>query len=507
MIAYITNRGGPLVGIEALGLQGLPVDRLLLTRETQDQLADLAGNAMSTTVVGSAMVLALILAMPVLEKALEESDDSSMDVDIETIVDRPLFTKVLDERISGMEHLETHPLRLDAAGGLSWSELLRDGVKAKRWCRCEGRSSVSANQMQECPDCGSTACVKCGIRPEHRYSPVTFDIPRPQPVDFAEEAKKFLPMALTFDNPPNEESLGLLRRNSAAGEVQFDLWKAWKTAVCQAMSDQLSFVDLKRQEIWVAVYENPFGRLELHLHPQQAEWRLFAIPAAKLNANDPVRGMLAFPVARMICKGGLLSGKWEYAVPGTTSVKVAIYGVNEGEEALTDSWEKSLGLVVKELAEKMVWKRLRIEYKDGNHIDHPFDRDITGIYEYLPKCGTASNSLHKRVKDSQGHDVDPALPSLFFFLDPTRCREGSWDSFVFSTSMRRYEYEESRPIVAKLNPEWRQSDQPITQAVCTVDWTWVSAENLTCKVRTSSNSVRNMLTSEKLADAVQKCHL
>ena len=50
MIPYITNRGGPMVGLEALSMQGLPVDELLLTRENEDQLADLAGNAMSTTV-------------------------------------------------------------------------------------------------------------------------------------------------------------------------------------------------------------------------------------------------------------------------------------------------------------------------------------------------------------------------------------------------------------------------------------------------------------------------
>jgi len=37
MIPYITNRGGPMVGLEALSMQGLPVDELLLTRETEDQ--------------------------------------------------------------------------------------------------------------------------------------------------------------------------------------------------------------------------------------------------------------------------------------------------------------------------------------------------------------------------------------------------------------------------------------------------------------------------------------
>ena len=61
MIPYITNRGGPMVGLEALSMQGLPVDELLLTRETEDQLADLAGNAMSTTVVGTCILAALVV--------------------------------------------------------------------------------------------------------------------------------------------------------------------------------------------------------------------------------------------------------------------------------------------------------------------------------------------------------------------------------------------------------------------------------------------------------------
>ena len=34
MVPFVTNRGGPLVGVEALSLQGIPVEDLLLTRES-----------------------------------------------------------------------------------------------------------------------------------------------------------------------------------------------------------------------------------------------------------------------------------------------------------------------------------------------------------------------------------------------------------------------------------------------------------------------------------------
>ena len=62
MIPYLTTRGGPIVGPEVLALQGIPIDDICLTHETNEQMADLAGNAMSTTVVGACAVAALLLA-------------------------------------------------------------------------------------------------------------------------------------------------------------------------------------------------------------------------------------------------------------------------------------------------------------------------------------------------------------------------------------------------------------------------------------------------------------
>jgi len=81
-LPYVTNRGGPLLGLEALSLQGLPIDELLLTRESEDNLRDLAGNAMSSTVVGASIIAALIVGMKKLEPGPGEDKDA-MDVDNE----------------------------------------------------------------------------------------------------------------------------------------------------------------------------------------------------------------------------------------------------------------------------------------------------------------------------------------------------------------------------------------------------------------------------------------
>lgn len=81
-LPYVSNRGGPLLGLEALSMQGLPIDELLLTRETEDNLRDLAGNAMSSTVVGTCMISALIVGASRLKRGSDEENEK-MDIDEE----------------------------------------------------------------------------------------------------------------------------------------------------------------------------------------------------------------------------------------------------------------------------------------------------------------------------------------------------------------------------------------------------------------------------------------
>lgn len=84
-LPYVSNRGGPLLGLEALSMQGLPIDELLLTRESEDNLRDLAGNAMSSTVVGASMIAALIVGMDHLERGTGRIEEK-MDIDEESII-------------------------------------------------------------------------------------------------------------------------------------------------------------------------------------------------------------------------------------------------------------------------------------------------------------------------------------------------------------------------------------------------------------------------------------
>jgi site-specific DNA-cytosine methylase len=90
MVPYVTNRGGPLVGEELLLLQGIPADDLVLTKEAKDQLKDLAGNAMSTTVVGACLLAALLLYHDHLPDRKGNINATSTATVVPTLIPRPL---------------------------------------------------------------------------------------------------------------------------------------------------------------------------------------------------------------------------------------------------------------------------------------------------------------------------------------------------------------------------------------------------------------------------------
>ncbi len=272
-----------MVGLEALSMQGLPVDKLLLTRETEDQLADLAGNAMSTTVVGVCMLAALIVGKKLLKKGDDTStyeekagneEGSSANEGESMDVDSDISSSDIAGHISGENQLLERPLDLSKAGNSSLSDLLSRADASARLCECEGRKDMTQRVLNRCQDCGSSSCVKCGGRPEHSYQPIDFDAhPRLAPSTFARELKAVLPMSMSLLGI-TEELLDRLKVKNAP-DLPDKKWRTWRSCVLKAANIEQRFVELKRQEIWVASFKSPHGALELLLHPQQLEWRFF----------------------------------------------------------------------------------------------------------------------------------------------------------------------------------------------------------------------------------------
>jgi hypothetical protein len=461
MIPYLTNRGGPLVGAEALGLQGIPVDELNFTRETQDQLADLAGNAMSSTVVGTAMIAALELVAKMF--ADESADNDTMKVDSSSDDTGSRGEKA----VSGVEQLHTGTIDLSAAAEQSLSTFLSQASASARLCYCEGRDGVLERTMKQCVDCGSTVCEKCAGRPEHNHRDLDFSkSPRVRPSDYRRLLKEHLPMSLMlhgFNTQLLDACIGKFGKVSLADTK-------WKNAVLAAAQEPLHFKTDKRQENWVVLYESTRGILELHLNPLRPEWLFFARPEENEAANSNMRSLLSFPVARLICKDALLEGVWDIAVPTNESFPVTVEGVGE----LVPSWEMRLGLEGNNLREKKVWSSFRISH--SQEFASMLDRQIAGEYILYDKCGTACSALHKKAEDN------PSAPPLFLFLDPDRCGDASDDVFVFSSSIRRAEYGESRTVFASLDSSWRPSSKSgSAQVTCHLPCRWLASNEINLK--------------------------
>jgi hypothetical protein len=501
MIPYITNRGGPMVGLEALSMQGLPVDKLLLTRETEDQLADLAGNAMSTTVVGACMLAALIVGKKLLKagndeesyenKAGDDAQNSEEDSEGEddgqantrTISDAQPTVDNLDEHIVGEQLLHKKPLDFSSASEYSLKSILSRASKSARLCSCEGRKDITTQELLRCQDCGTSSCKKCGGRPEH--NPELIDVtsnPRLSPLTFAKELKSTLPMCLSLKGITKD----LLEKLKDKADISIPekRWSPWRDAVLRACKFELRFAETKRQEIWTVVFRSPTAYIELNLHPQQPEWRLFGKPEDHEPANAEIREILEHPIARLSALEDLFTGRWEIALPHSTPLPITIEGIGDPVPA----WEARLGLLGDGLRDKLVYAQLKISVAKSEANDL-LDRDITGVYSLLDKCGTANGALHRKATITE----DASLPPLFFLLDPHRCKEEK-DSFVFSISMRRYEYGEARPIVCRIDPKWRQSDHKGAQSVtCYLPCRWAVTDRIELEVRSTICGMMEML--------------
>jgi hypothetical protein len=445
---YVTNRGGPLTGEELLLLQGIPADDLLLTKEAEDQLKDLAGNAMSTTVVGACILSALVLAYQALPSRTERVDLVGSAI-VPSLVPRPLAPATGDVCITqDMGKYENKILRLGPLVKSVSLDFFDDAHSSASKCVSEGFDKVlSTGSILICQECDHTSSEDLATPPrkyeEHAFVKMEATS-RVLPDVFRRRLLDLLPMCFEL------EGLDLECICMPPG-LKPDLWKGWKTAV-QRCNGSFRFAHEKRSRIWTCLFETADGtsRLELRISRTGAVWLLFAKAPAQKGS---LRETLESPVARMCIKTvqdpsaplSLLDGKWEICLPVVAAVDLLITGVGNR----VPSWRSNLGLKG-DFQNESRYEKLKISVKSTGHEE--LSDLISGEYRILPRCGGACGSLHKRVRPlSPTGDAD----DMFFFLESGRRTLASEDFFVFSTNASRTEYGEYREVALRVNPGYR----------------------------------------------------
>ncbi|CAO1621917.1 unnamed protein product [Sympodiomycopsis kandeliae] len=451
---YLTSRGGPVTGLEALSLQGLPIDELLLTRESDDQLQNLAGNAMTSTVVGICLLSALVLARKDLEKDRVTQNDRVTRIEATSKRHRQAVA------ISGSRSLSKDqvPYDLTSMEEISMPHLLSAAAKSSQLCMCEGAAGFKED-IYRCQSCDYTVCGSCRSRPTHN---LTIDSTaqqglRESPRAFEDTLKGALPMRLQLSSGQSSVSASLDKAMADAVPMDGRETKRWLSRVAEVLEGvEFRFSHLQRLRVWTAKYHSFASRLELVLDREDPHWKIYVSAREDEPEGSVLRELFEQPVARLRLDPSLSSctllsaartGAWEINLPSRTRFQATI----TSSGAQIDSWEASLGLRGDFEGTKR-YSQMKVELADGSAASILGQDQIEGVYESLPECGQANGSLHRRTGDAN-------LP-LYLFIDAARYGSAKDDEFVFSRELGLPSYPEKRQVIASMAKGWKPERAP-----------------------------------------------
>ncbi|RMZ83177.1 hypothetical protein DV738_g1364, partial [Chaetothyriales sp. CBS 135597] len=490
-IPWYTRRGGPGTGRDALALQLIPHEDLQFTTETSRQLQDLAGNAMTTTVVLCGIVSAICAAIklakpptkdiksffpskantstststepqqqPLQSKAescklvnslFREPKSSTqsnpgpprMDPDPEAIAPPPDCVK------AGWIGKDLHP-RSSATDAkhllVSVSDLKTAALKSRRLCSCEGFSEIKSRAFFICIDCGYTACETCKGNPLHNYQeiPLEESQTRQQPSQFGQQVTKMFPKYLQFED------------KEPFGPDLANLDNLYAAAANKAFEAKYFLESVTRGRSWKILYRSDAGYLELRLSPTintpignliniladhscKCQWQLYASCSKNLPVKDPLRKLLKAPIAVMVPRDHIFDGKWEFRNPRPAPGRLRVRGVGRKLR----SWESKQGLQGAAFRHRQEFEFLDLAFTIGNRTKE------LGKFQALPSCTAAQGSLRRREGLGLGGETE------YLFLDPLPLADAKEDSYVISSDHDFSTPPEARQNSFVLEPAWR----------------------------------------------------
>jgi len=457
------------VGREALALQGLPLNKLILTGESPRELQDLAGNAMTSTVVGAVTIAAIIAGKDALKRNILSRDPQPQ---TQSALQNPAIVVKTDSHYLDSDQ----PLAFEGTGEHTLQEIYDLAGQTGRKCHCEGLSQITTSKILVCKDCGHSACKDCGKIPVHDYKPSRL-LSRSPPQNFQRVIQEYLPMRVVLKGLLETDFGSLV--DKVKGQLSPGHPAIVESQLRQAGETELQFRTTKRSQWWTAIYESASTRLEVTINEERACWYLYGKVNPTAGANDPNRQLLENPIARMKVQGDdIFQGSWQVCMPTFDAFEINI----TGKGSKVPSWQNSLELDRFEKDE--VYSHLKIEYNTCPKV--PLDQEICGLYKALPNCGAACASLHIKIPEDEaalGSDVMQVAATLtqdsgrkFFFLDPHKTGLPTDDRYVFSTDARRLEYQEQRPLVARLTSAWDPIAEGVTTVECEAKGEWVSCD-------------------------------
>lgn len=421
----ITDRMRPVTGVEVLALQGLPVDEMTLATETQAQMQDLAGNAMSVTVVGAAS-LSVISAIVSISPGSFNASRSAR-----TPRNNPF-------------NIECEPVsppnrRNMLAIANLLSDLCRIARGATRLCFC--LHSVIPNRSDHgwlrCDDCGATACSLCRGNPIHNFVVDTNLRPQYSSAEARVELRKLLPTVFVL--PPVPDIVNTLKA------VKQPLY-------CEVLDEILGssteyyLDDIKMTEVVTVCYKARKSIARLVLSEESATLYILVAPD-----HDKRPGLFRFfdidqPIARLkllVAEQDVVD--WRVWVHGRIDFTLPAKMQDDGSMIVgtLQDGAQDLPEELQELKEEV-------------------QRRIGGTFHPKPNCGTPRDALMAKG----GADGE----KVFVLLHATELGDPRTDCFVFSLDPRKHEGHEYREALLTVEAKGFVADTGKKAADLAVFW-------------------------------------
>lgn len=413
----LLDQGRFVIGQEALNLQGIPTDRIGFSVETQSQLHDLAGNAMTTTVVGVALIMAIVSEQEAVHAS--DSDDEIRGLGLQRINTKVPISERLQSMLQSKRNrpdmvlnlIDPNDMKLKDAFSTTRSEKnIADILQGlypliRRYCICRGyRKRNTACNLQKCSTCDEVRCDSCAGNPKHHFFPEVVNAVMPAE-DTVMLLRSLLPGRLIwsedthFDAAQWAVDIESRRRTKIAhpdGRALFG-------KIVESLSTALTsyhYMDNISVENEVGInFRSTSTSIRLVIGRDEFTWLFFS--KNDLVVSEKARIDRFQPLARVVIPfkdkpHSIMPSvaKFQVFIPESRNIKLRL---TPGHNAMT------------------------VAVQEWVHDDRHMLDNILGTYTYSSVCSTPLGHVY-----SKGGEIDKLRPFMIIDSHPTRPEKGKW---------------------------------------------------------------------------------
>ncbi|KAK2054122.1 SNF2 super family protein [Colletotrichum caudatum] len=459
---FLSFYGRPVLGLECLAVQGIPIDRISISVEKEAQLKDLAGNAMTTTVAGAAILCAIIA-----ERSFIYANDFDFPVNPVDPSTQPLASSSIIPTVDANYSPTADASRME------WQNALFDTLHSKlvvgfltdlcaqgrRNCLCDAfRKHQHTGTYWRCDDCDEIRCESCTGNPDHKFDKL-------HPVDATRFIDKSMAYQIATVAFPAHLFVDMTKLDvdvlDGPDDEQFRHHRAaLQAAIKKCCGSKHYFqTSLKIREDITVTYDSVDSYITLVVTEKELTWS-FHVRQSYLNHTDP-------------------------AMDQSEANQNAAYQLNSLQYDLRKPLLKAKLYIQQEVGIQIAQEPMRFSPGPGSsegfrqhivgvpgypHLMDQVAENICGDFHFTNACATPFGVLYTRKDEGRSR--------VYHMLNTNSTTAAGSDRWVLTSNPRKLEPDESRDIICTFSKDFAHikegADQQAAQELlATLPGVWI----------------------------------